>query len=114
MFYIGFGLDMNDKQISEFLTLVLKEPDFDFTSPSETIYWHCRYNGKSWMEAQKLLEAYENQAEDPSIRENHMWQAMQNEPENVCEQRGRSGEIFTLSETAWRCKNVRHRRGKCL
>ena len=68
MFYIGFGLDMNDKQISEFLTLVLKEPDFDFTSPSETIYWHCRYNGKSWMEAQKLLEAYENQAEDPSIR----------------------------------------------
>lgn len=55
---------MNDKQISEFLTLVLKEPDFDFTSPSETIYWHCRYNGKSWMEAQKLLEAYENQAED--------------------------------------------------
>ena len=37
MFYIGFGLDMNDKQISEFLTLVLKEPDFDFTSPSETI-----------------------------------------------------------------------------
>ena len=26
MFYIGFGLDMNDKQISEFLTLVLKEP----------------------------------------------------------------------------------------
>ena len=27
MFYIGFGLDMNDKQISEFLTLVLKEPD---------------------------------------------------------------------------------------
>ena len=44
MFYIGFGLDMNDKQISEFLTLVLKEPDFDFTSPSETIYWHCRYN----------------------------------------------------------------------
>ena len=80
MFYIGFGLDMNDKQISEFLTLVLKEPDFDFTSPSETIYWHCRYNGKSWMEAQKLLEAYENQAEDPSIRENHMWQAMQNDP----------------------------------
>ena len=64
MFYIGFGLDMNDKQISEFLTLVLKEPDFDFTSPSETIYWHCRYNGKSWMEAQKLLEAYEKQAED--------------------------------------------------
>lgn len=80
MFYIGFGLDMNDKQISEFLTLVLKEPDFDFTSPSETIYWHCRYNGKSWMKAQKLLEAYENQAEDPSIRENHMWQAMQNDP----------------------------------
>lgn len=32
------------------------------------------------MEAQKLLEAYENQAEDPSIRENHMWQAMQNDP----------------------------------
>ena len=44
------------------------------------LYWHCKYNGKSWMEAQKLLEAYENQAEDPSIRENHMWQAMQNDP----------------------------------
>lgn len=80
MFYIGFGLDMDHEQISEFLTLVLKEPDFDFTSPAETIYWHCRYNGKSWMEAQKLLEAYENQASDPSIRENHMWQAMQNDP----------------------------------
>ena len=31
IFQMGFGLDMDDQTISKFLTLVLKEGDFDFT-----------------------------------------------------------------------------------
>lgn len=30
---IGFGLDMDDKMLTKFLTLVLKESDFDFNDP---------------------------------------------------------------------------------
>lgn len=30
LFLIGFGLDMDDKMLTKFLTLVLKESDFDF------------------------------------------------------------------------------------
>lgn len=80
MFEIGFGLDMSEKDISHFLTLVLKEADFDFYNPEEVIYWHCRHTGKKYPEAVKLLEAYKSQEKDPSVRADHMWQAMQRGP----------------------------------
>lgn len=46
LFLIGFGLDMDDKMLTKFLTLVLKESDFDFNDPKEVIFWHCRHTGK--------------------------------------------------------------------
>ena len=42
IFQMGFGLDMDDQTISKFLTLVLKEGDFDFYDPKEIVYWQLQ------------------------------------------------------------------------
>lgn len=80
MFLIGFGLGMDDKTMTKFLTLVIKESDFDFNHPKEVIYWHCLHNGKSYQTAGKMLEAYEEMEQKAHVREDHRWQAMQNMP----------------------------------
>ena len=80
IFQMGFGLDMDDQTISKFLTLVLKEGDFDFYDPKEIVYWHCRRTGKSYAAAEKLLEEYAAEPSDTSVRKDHMWEAMQNTP----------------------------------
>ena len=39
IFTLGFGLRMTAEEVSEFLTKVLKEEDFDFEDSSETVFW---------------------------------------------------------------------------
>lgn len=80
LFLIGFGLDMSEKTLTKFLTLVLKESDFDFNDPKEVIFWHCRRNGKSWQTAMDMLEKYEHLGQKEPVRANHRWQAMQAMP----------------------------------
>lgn len=62
VFLLGFGLRMSDLDVSSFLTKVLKEEDFDFTDPRETVFWHCFGGGRSWAEAQAILREAEERA----------------------------------------------------
>ena len=41
VFLLGFGLRMSTEDVSDFLTRVLREQDFDFHNPEEVIYWYC-------------------------------------------------------------------------
>ena len=44
VFLLGFGLRMSAEDVSDFLTRVLREQDFDFHNPEEVIYWYCYCN----------------------------------------------------------------------
>lgn len=54
VFLLGFGLNMPDQDVSMFLKKVLKEQDFDFTDPDETIFWYCFHNALPYSEAVAL------------------------------------------------------------
>lgn len=51
VFLLGFGLKMPPTDVSKFLTSVLKEHDFDFADPRETIFWYCFRNKLSYSHA---------------------------------------------------------------
>lgn len=55
LFVLGFGLAMSDREVSEFLTKVLQESDFDFTDSKETVYWYCYKNHLPYSKAMQLL-----------------------------------------------------------
>lgn len=57
VFLLGFGLQMTDEEVSLFLTKVLKEDDFRFTDPVETVYWHCFHRALPYAEALALRDA---------------------------------------------------------
>lgn len=59
VFLLGFGLRMDDADVTDFLTKCLKEADFDFSDPAETIYWYCLHHHQSYDQARKLLEEFE-------------------------------------------------------
>ena len=55
VFALGFGLKMAVEEVSEFLTKVLKEADFDFRDPEETVYWYCFKKRLPYAAALRLL-----------------------------------------------------------
>lgn len=81
VFLLGFGLGMDDRDVTDFLTRVLKEEDFNFTDPTETVFWYCFHFHYPYARAQSLLEEAEGEggvfrtaedymksiAEDPKI-----------------------------------------------
>ena len=58
VFLLGFGLRMDSEDVSEFLTKVLKESDFDPLNPSEVIYRYCYDHHLRYSKARQLLEEY--------------------------------------------------------
>ena len=64
VFVIGFGLRMTDQEGAVFLTKVLKEQDFCFNDPVETVYWYCFHHGYPYSTALSLLEGSEFSSED--------------------------------------------------
>lgn len=58
LFILGFGLRMTADDVSDFLTRVLKEQDFDFHNPMEVIYWYCYCHQFGYHKAEELKEAY--------------------------------------------------------
>lgn len=60
VFLLGFGLNMNAEDVSEFLTKVLKEEDIMVTDPEEVVYWYCYQNSLKYAKAKQLLEEYAN------------------------------------------------------
>ncbi len=55
VFLLGFGLRMSAKNVSEFLTKVLKAEDFDFSNRFETVCWYCFSNSLKYAFAAELL-----------------------------------------------------------
>ena len=59
VFLLGFGLRMTAEDVSDFLTRVLKEQDFDFHNPEEVIYWYCYSTQQGYHKAEELKKKYE-------------------------------------------------------
>lgn len=59
VFLLGFGLRMTVEDVSDFLTKVLREQDFDFQDPAEVIYWYCYCNHLGYRRAEEYKERYE-------------------------------------------------------
>ncbi|MGM9924654.1 MAG: hypothetical protein ACI35R_10445, partial [Bacillus sp. (in: firmicutes)] len=56
VFLLGFGLKMPPADVSKFLTSVLKEQDFDFSDPKETVFWYCFRNKLPYSKALELYQ----------------------------------------------------------
>ncbi len=66
IFLLGFGFRMSETDVSEFLTKVIKEEDFNPALPREVIFHYCYRNHLSWSFASKKLKWYEN-VECPAV-----------------------------------------------
>jgi len=58
VFLLGFGLNMNQDDVSEFLTKVLRERDFNYKNPIEVIYWYCFREGYKYPKVLELMERH--------------------------------------------------------
>ena len=58
VFLLGFGLKMSADDVSDFLTRVLREQDFDFHNPEEVIYWYCYFRQYGYHKAEELKKEY--------------------------------------------------------
>jgi len=73
VFLLGFGLRMSVDDVSDFLTRVLREQDFDFYNPQEVIYWYCFLKQLGYCKAEEMkkryaeLEANENYTEAQKV-----------------------------------------------
>ena len=61
IFLLGFGLKMTEEEVSEFLTKVILEHDFDMEDRREATFKYCYQNGYEYRKALEILE----QEEDP-------------------------------------------------
>lgn len=69
VFLLGFGLRMSADDVSDFLTRVLREQDFDFHNPEEVIYWYCFFKQYGYYKAEELKQKYAELAPDESYTE---------------------------------------------
>lgn len=58
VFLLGFGLKMSAEDVSDFLTRVLREQDFDFYNPEEVIYWYCFFHQYGYFKAEEYKKRY--------------------------------------------------------
>ena len=78
IFVLGFGLRMSAEDVSEFLTKVIKEEDFCFTDPFETICWFCFRNSLPYAAAARFRREYD--AMEVSAFSEKKWNAMHASP----------------------------------
>ena len=58
VFLLGFGLRMSAEDVTDFLTRVLREQDFDVFNPDEVIYWYCYKEHLPYQKADELKKLY--------------------------------------------------------
>ena len=58
---LGFGLRMDDRDVSEFLTKVLKESDYDLNDPFEVVCRYCFAHDLRYSSAAALMDWYRAQ-----------------------------------------------------
>lgn len=78
IFVLGFGLKMSADDVSEFLTKVIQEEDFDFTDPKEVIFWFCFNNSLPYVRAKHMIKTYDEL--EPEKGSDSKWQAMASDP----------------------------------
>ncbi len=91
VFLLGFGLNMPPEDVSDFLTKVLQEADFNFSDPLETVYWHCYKNRLHYAKAQELLKKYEEmkaKALPDYVKEENVEDLLNNRGCNIEEEAG--------------------------
>lgn len=69
VFLLGFGLRMSADDVSDFLTRVLREQDFDFHNPDEVIYWYCYFKHLSYHKAEEFKRIYSELKPDENYTE---------------------------------------------
>ena len=69
VFLLGFGLRMSAEDVSDFLTRVLREQDFDFHNPDEVIYWYCYSRQLGYHKAEELKKKYTELKPDKNYKE---------------------------------------------
>ena len=57
IFALGFGLRMTAEDVSDFLTKVIKETDFDDLDPRESVYRYCYSHNLPYAKAVSLMDA---------------------------------------------------------
>ena len=78
VFALGFGLRMSAEEVSEFLIKVLKEEDFDFGSPQETVFWYCFKKSLPYAASLRLLD--ESRSLPVSSFSRKKWEAFSGSP----------------------------------
>ncbi|MDO4519298.1 MAG: hypothetical protein Q4B47_03215 [Eubacteriales bacterium] len=68
IFLLGFGLRMTVEDVSDFLTSVLREQDFDFQNPDEVIFWYCYSKQLGYHQAELYQEKYAKLKENSQIQ----------------------------------------------
>ena len=58
VFLLGFGLRMSVEDVSDFLTRVMREQDFNFHNQDEVIYCFCYYRHLGYHKAEELKKKY--------------------------------------------------------
>lgn len=69
VFLLGFGLRMSVEDVSDFLTRVLREQNFDFHNPDEVIYWYCYTQQQGYHKAEELKQKYAGLKENPDYKD---------------------------------------------
>lgn len=59
VFLLAFGLGMDDRDCSVFLTQVIRESNFNFKDPREAIYYYCLKNALGYAGMLRFLDIYE-------------------------------------------------------
>lgn len=65
IFLLGFGLGMSSADVTEFLTKVIKESNFNLYDPWEVICRYCFYNTLPYAKALALMNAYKQMPVQP-------------------------------------------------
>lgn len=94
MFLLGMGLGMSEREVSEFLTKVCREYDFDLASEKEVLYWHCLKAGKDYAQLQNLKQRVGQTG--MGHRSRHFYKAVRCNPEQYLFQ-----EEIVLDYASW-------------
>ena len=98
VFLLGFGLRMTLGDVSEFLTKVIRERDFDLESPVEAIYFYCFWNEKKYLEAKELIDRYEALTEQQCLTDEFSDEAVSGMIDEVQQRRALIGDRSYLEE----------------
>ncbi len=89
VFLLGFGLRMNEEDVSDFLMKGILQTDFNMYDPQEAVCWHCFHCGKRYPQYLELMEKIRAQTANEGREENsrertnsRYWESLAKNPES--------------------------------